>query len=201
MKLKLILFLFAFFVFAQNSFTQTDYRGKLEFSLSVNKTEWREEDKIITKLSVQNNSGKKIKLQLSPNFYLVKEGINEKDLADVGYYTYYSAAKMETTKDNGKIFVISDEDKKMFFPLINLENGESKTVEMDLTKLAWGKSISAYRPFGSWFSAIPKGNYKLYFAMRTGEKETFSYQEYTVTRDKKIESNRVSLVLRDGEEN
>lgn len=108
---------------------------------------------------------------------------------------------METTKDNGKIFVISDEDKMMFFPLLNLENGESKTVEMNLTKLAWGKSISANRPSGSWFSAIPKGNYKLYFAMRTGEKETFPYEEYTVTRDKKIESNRVSVVLLDDEEN
>lgn len=139
---------------------------------------------------------------------MVKERINEKDLREVGYYTYWSAARLDTPKGKekflamtGESFGISDEDQKMFYPEISLEKGEVKSVEMNLTRLNWGKSISAFFPSGSWFSEIPKGNYKLYFAMATGEKETFPYEEYTVIRDKKIESNKVSVVLLDGKEN
>lgn len=201
MKLKNFIFILLVSLFlTQVAFSQTNFLKDIAFDVSIDNAKWKKKDKIIAKLSVQNNSGKKIRIKLSPAFYLIKEGVNENDLAAVGYYTYYSSAKMETTKDNGKTFVISDEDKIMFFPSLDLEKGEIKTVEMDLTGLAWGKSNSAFRPSGSWFSEIPKGNYKLYFAMRTGEKETFPYKDYEVVRDKKIESNRISVALLDGKE-
>lgn len=208
MKLKVFTFILFSLFLTQITFSQKNVLKNVEFNINVGKTEWSKADKIITRLSVQNNSGKEIKLELSPDFYLVKEGINEKDLSDVGYHTYWSAAKMETPKGNGKIFGItakvigiSDEDEKMFYPQLLLKKGEVKSVKMDLTRLAWGKSISSIFPSGSWFALIPKGNYKLYFAMRTGEKETFQYEEYTVTQDIKIESNRISVTLLDGKEN
>ena len=130
----------------------------MEFNISVDKTEWSEADKIIIKLSVQNNSGKKIKLELRPDFYLVKEGINEKDLSNVGFYTYWSAARLETPKGNGKIlgitgkvFGVSDEDAKDVLSATFTQKGEVKSVEMDLTRLNWGKVISSIYPSGSWF--------------------------------------------------
>ncbi len=146
MKLKLILFLFAFFVFAQNSFAQTDYRGKLEFNLSVNQMEWYIGSQVTAKITVKNISDEKLELTLMPYFELVKKEIPKGEFSEV--YTYVSNQ--------------NPDDSKIFFEF-SLNKNESKTVEVDVTKLGWRRAPESIFFGGNWRYEVPRGEYALYF--------------------------------------
>ena len=45
---------------------------------------------------------------------------------------------------------------------LTLKEGESRTLDIDVSKLNWGRSIAALWPFQNLFSVVPAGQYILY---------------------------------------
>ena len=130
--------------FAQNSSAQTNYRGKLEFTLSVDQTEWHIGSRVMAKITVKNVSNEKLEIVLMPNFKLAKKEIPKGQ---------YSEAYIYSSNQNF--------DEPVTFFAISLNKNETKIVEFEVTKLGWRRAVESVFIGGNWYYGVPKGEYEL----------------------------------------
>lgn len=187
MKVKIIFVSIAFFVFAQTSIAQNK-TVNIECNLSINETEWIKKSPLTATLTVKNNSDEKVEIYLPPNFSLLKEGKEINSPRKVIGDEYSSKEKEEDyiitkRKRNGYSYKI-----RQFFEF-SLNSGESKTLEFNISKLAWNASMSSILVDYDWYNEIPNGNYNFYYIW------SYDLGKGKNTRRISIISNKISVKL------
>ena len=160
----------------------------IECVLTISETEWSKDSKVTARLMVRNNSDKEVKIYLPPHFSLDKQSAGKDSKEKFG--------NEFTSKEKEEDNIITKRTKKWVFYKIkqfftfSLKSGESRTVEFDLSKLAWNHSMSSILIDYDWFSKIPSGDYNLYY-----------HWSYKTNKDKKgspsveIFSNKIGVKL------
>jgi hypothetical protein len=186
MKIKAILLTIALFLIVQVTFAQEE-TVDIECNLSINKTNWIKNSQLTAILTVKNNSDKEVKINLPPRFKLEKEGINNSRIIFGDQYI---------SKEKEEDYIITERRKNGFsykirqFFEFSLKVGESKTLEFNLSKLAWNDTLSSILIDFDWYKRIPSGKYNLYYSWG-----------YYVDKDKdtkrliNIFSNKISVKL------
>lgn len=169
----------------------------VDYRISVNDTEWKKADSIVVTLTVTNQSRVNKTVSIAPNFYLITEGILTSDIYK-GRNTYWAAVNPDEPVNGTNRFVVPKSVQREFFHEIALKSNESQSFTMTISNLKWSRSNSSYWPQSPWYSEVPMGRYKLYFAVDTGKTEVIKLPEYTVERNIMIESNHILVSLLDG---
>lgn len=159
MKIKTIILIIVLFLTAQVTFAQEEIVD-IECNLSINETNWIKKTQLSAILTVKNNSEKKVKINLPPRFKLEKEERNNSRVIFGDQYT---------SKEKEEDYIITERRKDGFsykirqFFEFSLKSGESKTLEFNLSKLAWNDTISSILVDFDWYKRIPSGKYNLYY--------------------------------------
>jgi len=150
----------ALFLVVQAAFAQKE-AVNIECNLSINETEWVKNSQLTATLTVKNNSEKEVEINLPPSFKLEKDGINKSRIIFGDQYS---------SKEKEEDYIVTERRKNGFsykirqFFKFSLKSGESKTLEFNISKLAWNDTFSSILVDFDWYKRIPSGQYNLYYS-------------------------------------
>jgi len=119
-------------------------------SVAINDYEWTRIKSAKVHVKIENFAKESESFMVIPSFIL------EESRSETGKEAYWGPINLR----DGSV------RKKESKPdTLTLKEGESRTLDIDVSKLNWERSISALWPFQSLFSIVPPGQYKFYFEL------------------------------------
>lgn len=161
MKLNLILLSIFMFAFCRFALAQ-DKIFNIECELTINETEWVKESQLTAKLTLRNNYDKEVKIYLPPRFELETQGVKIDSSQNLRGLRYGSNEKQQDhiiTKKTKMGYSFRIRQQFNF----TLKSGESKTLEFNLSNLAWKDRMSSILLDESWYQIVPNGKYDLFY--------------------------------------
>ncbi len=120
----------------------------IKCSVEINDSQWAKTKAEQVRVKIENLATEAQSFFVIPSFVLEKIGSGTSEEA------YWSPIGLQDGSARPK------ESKP---DSLTLKQGESRTLDTDISKLNWGRSIAALWPFQNLFSVVPPGQYKFYF--------------------------------------